>query len=46
MGGPRAGGPGGYCVCPSCGHREPHVPLEPCNRKACPKCGVMMTREG
>jgi len=23
-GGPLAAGPGGYCVCPQCGHKEPH----------------------
>jgi len=38
-------GPGGNCVCPSCGHKEPHVLGEPCNKKECPKCGNLMTRE-
>ncbi len=43
-GGPFAAGPGGQCVCPSCGHKVAHVPGQPCNQKACPKCGTTMTR--
>jgi predicted Fe-Mo cluster-binding NifX family protein len=45
MGGPRAGGPGGACVCPKCGHREPHERGVPCARRQCPKCKSAMTRE-
>ena len=45
MGGPSVAGPGGDCVCPSCGHREPHVVGEPCYRKKCPQCGTQMARE-
>lgn len=45
MGGSQAAGPGGYCVCPSCGHREKHVVGQPCYRKQCPECGTKMTRE-
>jgi hypothetical protein len=44
MGGRSAAGPGGYCVCPKCGHQVPHVAGQPCNQKACPKCGTTMTR--
>jgi len=44
MGGPSAAGPGGTCVCPRCGERVPHTVGQPCNRMACPKCGVLMTR--
>jgi predicted Fe-Mo cluster-binding NifX family protein len=44
MGGPMSGGPGGFCVCPSCGEKTPHVPGQPCNQAACPKCGTKMTR--
>lgn len=44
MGGPSAAGPGGYCVCPQCGRREPHERGVPCMRKRCPACGVAMTR--
>jgi len=44
MGGPFAAGPGGSCVCPSCGHKVPHAAGQPCNQKACPKCGTTMTR--
>ncbi|RKX93042.1 MAG: hypothetical protein DRP84_09105 [Spirochaetes bacterium] len=43
-GGGRGLGPGGYCVCPKCGYREPHTPGEPCMKKRCPKCGSVMTR--
>ena len=37
-------GPGGDCVCPSCGYREPHQFGVPCNSRVCPKCGTPMTR--
>ncbi|NLN75527.1 MAG: hypothetical protein GX139_04405 [Armatimonadetes bacterium] len=43
MGGAKAG-IGGECVCPSCGHREPHKRGEPCAEKACPKCNARMVR--
>jgi predicted Fe-Mo cluster-binding NifX family protein len=45
MGGPAAAGPGGYCVCPQCGHKEPHQVGVPCLQKQCPKCGTAMVRE-
>jgi len=45
MGGPRAAGPGGFCICPSCGYREAHVSGQPCNQKPCPKCGAVTGRE-
>jgi predicted Fe-Mo cluster-binding NifX family protein len=45
MGGPVAGGPGGYCVCPQCGHRQPHERGVPCSQQQCPKCGLVMRRE-
>jgi len=38
-------GPGGNCVCPSCGHTIPHSRLTPCNKRKCSKCGTTMTRE-
>ncbi len=44
MGGPFAAGPGGECVCPICGYREPQVRGSPCINKKCPKCGAKMTR--
>jgi hypothetical protein len=44
MGGPKAAGPGGECICPRCGHRVSHVAGEPCTQKTCSKCGAQMTR--
>ncbi len=44
MGG-RGLGPGGNCVCPDCGYKEPHQQGLPCVQKRCPQCGQMMTRE-
>lgn len=38
-------GPGGYCICPECGHRMEHTTAVPCNETVCPECGTMMTRE-
>jgi len=38
-------GPGGYCVCPSCGEKVTHKPGVPCNTVACPECGVRLIRE-
>ena len=40
----RGEGPGGDCVCPSCGHTESHNVGNPCNQRSCPKCGTTMTR--
>jgi len=45
MGGNRAGaGPGGDCICPSCGTNAPHQVGVPCNQVKCPKCGANMAR--
>ena len=44
MGGGFAAGPRGFCVCPSCGYRAPHVMGTPCYQQTCPKCGSRMTR--
>jgi len=44
MGGIGAG-PGGNCVCISCGEKVPHQRGTPCNQMKCPKCGAIMTRE-
>ena len=38
-------GPGGFCVCPSCGKKISHVPSQPCSQVTCPQCGARMTRE-
>jgi hypothetical protein len=37
-------GPGGNCVCPSCGEKVPHKQGVPCFNLSCPKCGVKMAR--
>lgn len=45
MGGVQAGaGPGGSCVCPSCGVVAPHRTGVPCYDISCAKCGAKMTR--
>lgn len=43
--GGRRGGPGGSCVCPSCGQKEPHLRGTPCMDMHCSKCGQAMVRE-
>jgi predicted Fe-Mo cluster-binding NifX family protein len=44
MGGHRAKGPGGHCVCPQCGEKTAHTAGQPCQQEKCPKCGTAMTR--
>ena len=45
MRGTRPGaGPGGECVCPTCGARVPHQAGTPCYNVGCPKCGTKMVR--
>jgi uncharacterized protein len=38
-------GPGGNCVCPSCGHKIAHQAGMPCYEIKCEKCGTNMVRE-
>lgn len=45
MGGAAGAGPSGYCLCPQCGHREPHERGVPCVERGCPHCGTAMVRE-
>lgn len=45
MGGPKAAGPDGNCICPNCGHKVPHKVGQPCYEVNCPECGAQMTRE-
>jgi len=46
MGGNRPGaGPGGECICPSCGLKIPHQVGTPCGSISCSKCGSRMVRE-
>jgi predicted Fe-Mo cluster-binding NifX family protein len=42
---PVGDGAAGTCLCPKCGHLEPHERGMPCVDKKCPKCGTAMTRE-
>ena len=44
-GGRFAAGPGGYCVCPSCGEKTAHQQGSPCYENQCPKCGTAMIRD-
>jgi len=37
-------GPGGNCVCPSCGRNVAHRQGVPCTQMKCPGCGATMTR--
>lgn len=45
MGGARAAGVGGNCLCTKCGYREPHERAVPCMQKKCPQCGTNLIRE-
>jgi predicted Fe-Mo cluster-binding NifX family protein len=45
IGGSFADGAAGACLCPNCGHSEPHERGVPCVQKQCPKCGTAMTRQ-
>jgi len=40
-----AAGPGGFCLCPKCNHKEKHDRGVACYKKKCPKCGSLMTRK-
>lgn len=45
LGGPKAAGPGGQCVCTKCGHKIAHKAGQPCTEQKCPKCGAQLLRE-
>ena len=45
-GGGTGQGLGGQCVCPKCGHKEPHQRGAQCFNLKCPKCNVPLAREG
>jgi hypothetical protein len=38
-------GPGGECLCPSCGNKVSHQAGQRCLDISCPKCGTRMVRE-
>ncbi len=42
--GPFAAGPGGFCICPKCTHKIPHIAGQPCSANVCPECGTRMVR--
>ena len=45
MSGSKAGaGPGGQCVCPSCGATVTHQAGLPCYQIECPECNASMVR--
>ncbi len=39
-------GPGGYCFCPKCGYKKPHVQGVPCRDEKCPECDLNLIRKG
>ena len=39
------GGPGGFCLCPSCGEKVKHSAGTPCFELTCPKCHTQMIRD-
>jgi hypothetical protein len=41
----RVAGPGGKCVCPSCGTTAAHPVGVPCAQTKCPVCGAIMIRK-
>lgn len=43
--GPYAAGPGGVCVCRSCGYEEKHKRGVSCDEMTCPKCGERLVRK-
>lgn len=45
MGGSFASETVGYCVCPQCGHSQPHERGFPCFELSCPKCGTPLIRQ-
>ena len=38
-------GPGGNCLCPKCGHKQPHQVGQRCMDVTCTKCGTRMIKE-
>lgn len=44
MGGAWAVGFTSSCLCPKCGHTEPHLPGMICVERLCPECGTAMIR--
>jgi len=45
LGGGYAAGPGGSCLCPSCGEETAHHLGVPCTKTKCPNCGAYMVRK-
>jgi len=44
MSGSAGVGPGGECICPSCGQKASHERGIPCAMSKCPKCDTTMVR--
>ena len=47
MGGGKAAGPGGVCVCvnPDCDYKQPHERGQACYKLKCPECGSPLKRK-
>ena len=39
-------GAGGFCICPKCETKLPHLDGVRCQDERCPQCGAKMLREG
>ena len=45
-GGRSGSGSSGFCICPKCDYKTPHIPGAPCSAMLCPVCNIRLIREG